>query len=146
MANWNKIYNDAKEIAKKAAKKGGEIGELASLKNKIVAKRKDISEEYKFLGAYVYKKLNCDSVEIQEELTEKISNCVNKIDYYLAELAELNAEYKAKTEASKPKEEFTLTPEEVMENFKVACEDAEVAIEEAKVLAKEAKEMADEVK
>ena len=147
MSDWNKIYNNAKSIAKKAVKKGGELGELATLKVKILAKRKDISEQYKFLGAYVYKKLNTDSPEVQEELTEKIGNCVNKIDYHLAELAELTAEYKAKAEANKTQgEEFTLTPEEVMENFHTACADAEAANEKAEELAKEAEKLAEEAK
>ena len=143
MSDFNKIYNEAMEIAKKAAKKGEEIGELAALKIKILAKRKNISDEYKFLGAYVYKKLKTDAPEIQEELTEKIGACVNNIDVYLVELARLNAEYKAKTEAKKnPDPEFTITPEEVMENFNAAFEDAEKANEEAIELAKEAEEMA----
>ena len=146
MSDFNKIYNDAMEIAKKAAKKGEEIGELAALKIKILAKRKNISDEYKFLGAYVYKKLKTDAPEIQEELTEKIGACVNNIDVYLVELARLNAEYKAKTEAKKnPEPEFTITPEEVMEGFHTACEDAAVACEEAEKLAEEAKEMAENV-
>ncbi len=147
MSDFNKIYNDAMEIAKKAAKKGEELGELATLKIKIIAKRKNISDEYKFLGAYVYKKLKTDDEAVQAELTEKIGTCVNKIDVYLIELARLNAEYKAKTEAKKtPAPEFTLTPEEVMKNFNAACEDAEKANEEAIELAKEAKEFANEIK
>ncbi len=148
MSDFNKIYNDAKIIAQKAVKKGEEIGELAALKIKILAKRKEISDEYKFLGAYVYKKLKTDSAEAQAELTEKIGACVNNIDVYLIELARLNAEYKTKTEAKKPADEpkFEITPEEVMENFKTACENAEVATEEAKKLAEEAKKTADEVK
>ena len=146
MSDFNKIYNDAMEIAKKAAKKGEELGELATLKIKIIAKRKNISDEYKFLGAYVYKKLKTDDEAVQAELTEKIGTCVNKIDVYLVELARLNAEYKAKTEAKKtPEPEFTLTPEEVMENFHTACDDAAVACEEAEKLAEEAKEIAKEV-
>ena len=147
MSDFNKIYNDAMEIAKKAAKKGEELGELATLKIKIIAKRKNISDEYKFLGAYVYKKLKTDDEAVQAELTEKIGTCVNKIDVYLVELARLNAEYKSKTEAKKtPEPEFTLTPEEVMENFNAACEDAEKATEEAIELAKKAKELANEIK
>ena len=147
MSDFNKIYNDAMEIAKKAAKKGEEIGELAALKIKILAKRKNISDEYKFLGAYVYKKLKTDAPEIQEELTEKIGTCVNNIDVYLVELARLNAEYKAKTEAKKnPEPEFTLTPEEVMENFNAACEDAAAACEEAAVACEEAEKLAEEAK
>lgn len=146
MSDFNKIYSDAKEIAKKAVKKGGELSEIAALKIKILAKRKDISEQYKFLGAYVYKKLNTEDEAVQAELTEKISNCVNKIDYFLAELAELNAEYKAKTEEKKPEPEFTLTPEEVMENFSHACDDAKKANEKAIQLAKEAEKIANDAK
>ena len=147
MSDFNKIYNDAMEIAKKAAKKGEELGELATLKIKIIAKRKNISDEYKFLGAYVYKKLKTDDEAVQAELTEKIGACVNNIDVYLVELARLNAEYKAKTEAKKtPEPEFTLTPEEVMENFNAACDDAAIATEEAKALAEEAEKLANEIK
>ena len=145
MSDFNKIYNDAKEIAKKAAKKGGELSELAALKVKIIAKRKKISDEYKFLGAYVYKKLKSNSPETEAELTEKIGACVDKIDVYLVELARLNAEYKAKSNKAGEKE-FTLTPEEVMANFEVACEDAEAANAEAIELAKEAEKMAEELK
>lgn len=145
MSDFNKIYNDAMEIAKKAAKKGEELGDLAALKIKILAKRKSISDEYKFLGAYVYKKLKSDDEATQAELTEKIGMCVNKIDIYLVELARLNAEYKAKTDPKKADPEFTITPEEVMESFSAACEDAAVACEEAEKLAEEAKEMAEKV-
>lgn len=144
MSDWNKIYNDAKTIAKKAAKKGEEISELAALKIKIIAKRKNISDEYKFLGAYVYKKLKAEDESAQAELTEKIGACVNNIDIYLVELARLNAEYKAKAESKKPEAEFTITPDEVMESFNAACEDAASATKEAKKLAEEAMEMAQE--
>ena len=147
MSDFNKIYNDAKSIAKKAAKKGGEISELATLKVKIIAKRKKIAEEYKFLGAYVYKKLKNDSPEVQEEMTEKIGACVDNIDTYLAELARLNVEYKTKANAGKSNEpEFTLSPEEVMANFEQACKEAEVANAEAVELANEAEKMAEELK
>lgn len=147
MSDFNKMYNNAKEIAKKAAKKGGEISEIAALKIKILAKRKNISDEYKFLGAYVYKKLKCTSEEEQAALTEKIGVSVDKIDLYIVELARLNAEYKAKVAATKSNEpEFTITPEEVMANFEAACEDAEVANTEAIELAKEAEKMAEELK
>ncbi len=149
MSDWNKIYGDAKKMAKKAVEKGGEIGELATLKIKILAKRKNISDEYKFLGAYVYKKLKSDSAEAQAELTEKIGVCVNNIDTYLVELARLTAEYKAKADAMKPageSEEFTVTPEEVMEQFETAKKEADEAAETAEALAVEAEELAAEAK
>ncbi len=148
MSDFNKIYNDAKAIAKKAVEKGEEMGELAALKIKILAKRKEISDEYKFLGAYVYKKLKTDDETAQAELTEKIGACVGNIDVKLVELARLNAEYKAKTapKTTADEPEFTVTPEEVMEQFAEAKAEADTAAEEAKELAAEAKEMAEEVK
>ena len=80
-------------------------------------------------------------------MTEKIGACVDNIDTYLAELARLNVEYKAKANAGKSNEpEFTLSPEEVMANFEQACKEAEVANAEAVELANEAEKMAEELK
>ena len=147
MSNWDSIFDDAKSAAKKAVKKGSTLSEAAALKIKIMSKRKDISEEYKRLGAFVYKKLKTTSPEAQDEVTAKIGGCVNKIDTYMIELARLNHEYDATmNEGRRDEKKYTVTPEEVMAGFNEARAEADEDYAEAISLAEEAKEIAKEMK
>ncbi len=141
------FFDNAKTVAKKAVEKGGALSEAAALKIKMMNKRHEIAEEYKRLGAFVYKKLKTDSPAAQDEITAKIGASVDKIDVLMIQLAKFNYEYKAKMEQAKGEnEKHTVTPEEVMEGFNQAREEADEDYEEAIALAEEAKELAEEVK
>lgn len=141
------FFDNAKTAAKKAVQKGGALSEAAALKIKMMNKRHDISEEYKKLGAFVYKKLKTDSPAAQDEITAKIGASVDKIDVLMIQLAKLNYEYKAKMELAKGENEKNDAPdEEFMAAFNEARAEADEDYAEAVALAEEAKEIAEEVK
>lgn len=145
MATLDSLFDNAKTVANKAVKKGGAYSEAAALKIKIMNKRRDIAEEYKKLGAFVYKKLKTESPELQDEITEKIGECVETIDRLMLELARYNHDYKAKLDEAKGENsKYSATPEEVMEEFNKAREKAEEEYKEAIILAEEANESLEE--
>ena len=141
------FFDNAKTVAKKAVEKGSALSEAAALKIKMINKRREISEEYKKLGAFVYKKLKTDSPAAQDEITAKIGASVDKIDVLMIQLAKFNYEYKAKMEQAKRDDtKHTEASKEFMESFNQAREEADEDYEEAIALAEEAKEIAEEMK
>lgn len=95
MVNWEKIKDDARSLAKDAAKKAEAATDIAIFKIKISAKKSLIEEQYKQLGELVYKKIRCtcDGPD-RQEMIKRISECVLKIDALKDELDELLWEYK----------------------------------------------------
>lgn len=165
MSSWENIKSNVTSFAKTAAKKTEQLTDTAIFKVKISAKENEISNQYKALGALVYQKLKEDDSDNAAELTEKISECVTKLDALRAALDKLKAEYKKHIESTKPQkkvsvsvgngkaepdaevlEGFNKARAEGDENFAVATDLADNAAEisaEAQKLAEDAQAIAD---
>ena len=153
MPTWNEIKKSLGDIASKTATKTRELTDTASLKIKIANKESERDIEYKALGKLAYARLRQLDGYSSEELAEKISNSLEKLDNIHRELAELNkidkerregreAEKKAREEekADKKKkqdsEELDLT---IMNQFNDARTAADAEYEQAKKAAEDTK-------
>lgn len=150
MNSWENIKNNLGSFAKSAAKKTEELTDTAIFKVKISAKENEISNQYRTLGALVYNKLKEDDADKAASLTEKISECVNKINALKDQLDTLKADYKAHCEKTQKKKKVNLSvaksvttnrDEKVMSEFDKAREDGNAEYIKATELQSEATDL-----
>ena len=94
MPGWEDFKKGIGKIADKTASKTRELTDIASIKIKIASKEADRDAEYKVLGRLTYKKLKGD--ESASNATERISECIQKLDKINEEISLLKAEEEAK--------------------------------------------------
>lgn len=151
MVNWEKIKDDARNLALDAAKKAEAATDLAVFKIKISAKKSLIEEQYKQLGELVYKKIRCSGDgDERKELIKRISECVLKIDAVRGELDELLDEYKQyKSKNSRVNVSVsssdTERDEDIMEEFDAARKEAEENYQAAIALSDDARRCAEDI-
>ena len=87
MSSFNEFCNDAKRIARKAAKKTGELAHSASLRIKLEGVKNKLSSNYEKLGRLTYKQLKSD-----ESVAEKISEVIAAIDALRIDEADIKRE------------------------------------------------------
>ena len=154
MSKWDDFKKGLGEIADKTVSVTRELTDTASLKIKIANKEAERDLEYKNLGRLAYAKLRESMITDNDELTEKISASMEKLDTIHDELSKLRAEDKARREA-KEAEKQARTAEKaksdkkdgdddaldlsVMEQFNEARITADEEYEKAKAAAEEAK-------
>lgn len=154
MSKWDEIKKSFEELADKTVSKTRELTDTASLKIKIANKESERDLEYKNLGRLAYAKLRQSKISDNDELTEKISASMEKLDKIHDELNKLKAEDKARREA-KEAEKQARTAEKakadkkdgdddtldlsVMEQFNEARVTADEEYEKAKAAADAAK-------
>lgn len=152
MPTWNEIKKSFGELADKTATKTRELTDTASLKIKIASKESERDVEYKALGKLAYVRLR-QTEENTNELAEKISASLEKLDNIHKELAELKELDKARREAKeaekkaredekaekKKKQDSDELDLGVMEEFNAARKVADDEYEKAKKAAEDAK-------
>lgn len=153
MPTWNEIKKSIGSIADKTATKTRELTDTASLKIKIANKESDRDIEYKALGKLAYARLRQHGDMPQEELAEKISASLERLDSIHKELAELKAidkerrenreaekrareEEKAEKKKNQDSDELDLS---IMNQFNDARATADAEYEKAKKAAEDAK-------
>ena len=153
MSKWDEFKKSLGDLADKTVNATRELTDTASLKIKIANKEAERDLEYKNLGKLAYTKL-CQ-LDDGEDLTEKISESLGKLDRIQKELEELldademrkeakeaqkqakKAENEQKKEAkSEDGDELDLS---VMEQFNEARTVADEEYEKAKAAAEDAK-------
>ena len=147
MPTWNKIKKSLGDIAGKTAIKTRELTDTASLKIKIASKESERDIEYKALGKLAYAKLRQPENNTDDDLAQKISASLDKLESILKELDELKELDKARREAKeaekKARENEKQSSEEldlaVMEDFNAARKVADAEYEKAKRAAEDAK-------
>ena len=155
MPNWDEIKKSIGKIADKTASKTRELTDTASLKIKIANKESERDLEYKRLGRLAYIRLRQTEGAPSEELAEKISNSLEKLDNIHKELSELQATDKARRDAKeaekkaredekaeaekKMKENAEALDLSVMEQFNDARRVADDEYEKAKQAAEDTK-------
>ena len=97
MSKWDEIKKSIGDFADKTVNATRELTDTASLKIKIANKEAERDLEYKNLGKLAYAKLR--QADGGEDLTEKISASLEKLDTIQKELDELIAADKARKEA-----------------------------------------------
>ena len=97
MSKWDEIKKSIGDFADKTVNATRELTDTASLKIKIANKEAERDLEYKNLGKLAYAKLR--QTDGGEDLTEKISASLEKLDTIQKELDELIAADKARKEA-----------------------------------------------
>ena len=96
MSRWDEIKKGLGDLADKTVNATRELTDTASLKIKIANKEADRDLEYKNLGKLAYAKLRQTG---GDDLTEKISESLERLDTIQEELDELIAADKARKEA-----------------------------------------------
>ena len=161
MSKWDDIKSGFEALAGKTADKTKELTTVASIKIKIANKEADRDREYKILGKLTYAKLKNLNVCTPEELTERISGSLAKIDATLAEINALKrrekelkeakeAEKAARAEAKRAKEEAEYESEDdefdtvIMDEFNEARKTADVEYEKANSEYEKAKQSAED--
>ena len=154
MPTWNEIKKSFGELADKTATKTRELTDTASLKIKIANKESERDIEYKALGKLAYIRLRQTEGKPEEELAEKISASLEKLDNIHKELTELKALDKKRRESreaekkaredekaeKKKKQESDELDLGVMEEFNAARKVADEEYEKAKKAAEDAKD------
>ena len=87
MSSFNEFCNDAKRIARKAAKKTGELAHSASLRIKLEGVKNKLSSNYEKLGRLTYKQL-----KTSETQADKISAVIPEIDRLRDEVSAMRRE------------------------------------------------------
>lgn len=158
MSRWDDFKSSIENIAGKTADKTKELTGSAAIKIKIANKEADRDREYKLLGKLAYAKLKKLNVSDAEELTQKISDTLAKLDHIHAELNALKqkeavmkeakeAEKAARAAARKAREEAEYAESDedeldtvIMDEFNEARKDADEEYEKAKQSAEDALE------
>ena len=147
MFDWNNIKKGLSEIADKTVSKTIEVTDVASTKVKIASKETDRDTEYRRLGRLAYYKLKGVKVSNPDELENRISESIARIDNLNKEIAALKAneeakkeEKKAIAEAKRAAEKAAQEAEEeiVMQQFNEARRTANEEYEKAKQAADDA--------
>ena len=152
MPSWNEIKKSIGDIAGKTATKTRELTDTASLKIKIASMESERDIEYKALGRLAYVRLR-QTEENTEELAEKISKSLERLDAIHKELAELKALDKARRESREAEKKAREDEKEekkkkqdtdeldlgIMEEFNAARKVADDEYEKAKKAAEDAK-------
>ena len=153
MPSWNEIKKSIGDIAGKTATKTRELTDTASLKIKIASMESERDIEYKALGKLAYARLRQLDGKPQEELAEKISKSLERLDTIHKELAELKAldkerresreaekkareDEKAEKKKKQDADELDIT---IMDQFNEARATADAEYEKAKRAAEDAK-------
>ena len=152
MSKWDEFKKSLGEFADKTVNATRELTDTASLKIKIANKEAERDLEYKNLGKLAYEKLR--SATVGDDLTEKISVSLGKLDRIQKELEELVAADKARKEAKDAEKQAKKEENEqkkakktdgdeldlsVMEQFNEARTAADEEYEKAKAAAEDAK-------
>ena len=155
MSKWDDFKKSLGELADKTVNKTRELTDAAALKIKIANKEADRDAEYKVLGRLAYRRLKKEEGYDSDELTQEISQAMEKLDIIIRELDELRAEESAK-KAAKEAEKASANAEDiptddkkassedtldlaVMTEFNEARKTADEEYEKAKQAAKDAK-------
>lgn len=153
MSKWDEFKKGFGELADKTVTATRELTDTASIKIKIANKEADRDIEYKTLGKLAYIKLR--QLDGGEDLTEKISESLDKLDAIHKELDELleadaarkevkEAQKQAK-KAEKEKKKATKAADgdgldlDIMDQFNEARATADEEYEKAKQAAEDAK-------
>ena len=99
MADFQSICKDIGIVAKKAARKAGEVADVADLHLKKKSLEVKLSGEYENLGKLAYKQLRRDA-----ENTEEISARLDRIDALRAEIRSYALKIKAHQDKKKEAE------------------------------------------
>lgn len=153
MSKWDEFKKSLGDFADKTVNATRELTDTASLKIKIANKEADRDLEYKNLGKLAYAKLR--QLEGDEDLTEKISESLGKLDRIQKELDELLEADEMRKEAKEAQRQAKKAENEqkkatktddgnkldltVMEQFNEARTAADEEYEKAKAAAEEAK-------
>ena len=152
MSKWDEFKKSLGDLADKTVNATRELTDTASLKIKIANKEAERDLEYKNLGKLAYEKLR--SATVGDDLTEKISVSLGKLDRIQKELEELVAADKARKEAKDAEKQAKKEENEqkkakktdgdeldlsVMEQFNEARTAADEEYEKAKAAAEDAK-------
>ena len=148
MFDWNNIKKSINELADKTVSKTIEVTDVASTKVKIASKETDRETEYRRLGKLAYYKLKGVKVSNADELENRISDSIARIDNLNKEIAALKADEEAKKEERKSAAEAKRAAEKaaqdaeeeiVMEQFNEARRTANEEYEKAKKAAEDAR-------
>ncbi len=155
MSKWDDFKKSLGELADKTVNKTRELTDAAALKIKIANKEADRDAEYKNLGRLAYRRLKKEEGYDSEELTQEISQAMDKLEVIIRELDELRAEEserKAAKEAEKASQSNDAVPTDskkassddtldlaVMTEFNEARKVADEEYEKAKQAAEDAK-------
>ena len=101
---FNKVGKTASEAAAKAGSKASELMEIGKLKGKISAKKQNISNTKKDIGAYCYELFETGDIKDPriEELCEQIKAYGEEIESLEAEIETVKAEYRIKHNEEDP--------------------------------------------
>jgi len=119
MSKWDDFKKSLGELADKTVNKTRELTDAAALKIKIANKEADRDAEYKVLGRLAYRRLKKEDGYDSDELTQEISQAMEKLDIIIRELDELRAEESAK-KAAKEAEKASANAEDIPTDDKKA--------------------------
>ena len=153
MSKWDEFKKSLGDLADKTVNATRELTDTASLKIKIANKEAERDLEYKNLGKLAYEKLR--SATVGDDLTEKISDSLGKLDRIQKELEELLEADEMRKEAKEAQKQAKKAENEqkkaakaedgdeldlsVMEQFNEARTAADEEYEKAKAAAEDAK-------